>query len=70
MNISTKLALIALVAVLPCLSSNAETSATWASTGNMATARYAFSGVELTNGKILVAGGIGTSLNVLATAEL
>ena len=70
MNTSAKLALLALIAVLPSLISKGETSGTWGSTGSMATARYAFSGVQLRNGKVLVAGGIGATSTVLATAEL
>ena len=47
----------------------AQAPASWSATGSMATARYAFSGVQLTNGKVLVAGGIGTG-GVLNSAEL
>lgn len=70
MNISTKLALLALIAVLPSLNSKGETAGTWGSTGSMATERYAFNGVQLRNGKVLVAGGIDATSTVLATAEL
>ncbi len=47
----------------------AQASSNWSATGSMATARYAFSGVQLTNGKVLIAGGIGTG-GILNSAEL
>jgi len=47
----------------------AQAPASWSMTGSMVTARYAFSGVQLTNGKVLVAGGIGTG-GILNSAEL
>jgi hypothetical protein len=54
---------------LSSLTSRAQTSGTWAGIGSMTTARYAFSAVQLTNGKVLAAGGIGTT-GLLASAEL
>ena len=47
----------------------AQAAASWAAADSMGTPRYGFSGVQLTDGKVLVAGGIGTS-GVLNTAEL
>jgi hypothetical protein len=70
MNTLIRLALFGLMTVLPSLTSKAETSGTWAATGSMGTARYAFSGLQLRNGKILVSGGIDGTSTVLATAEL
>lgn len=70
MNTLTKLALFGLMMTLPSLTGQAQTSGTWESTGSMGTARYAFSGLQLRNGKVLVAGGIDGTSTVLATAEL
>jgi hypothetical protein len=51
------------------LITKAQVAAAWTTTGNMTTPRYAFSGVQLKNGKVLVAGGISTT-GVLSSAEL
>lgn len=70
MNTLVKLALVSLMLMLLSLTSKAQNSGAWTSTGSMGTARYAFSGVQLRNGKVLVAGGIDSTPTVLATAEL
>lgn len=49
---------------------NAQTPGTWSATGNMTTPRYGFSGIQLKNGKVLVAGGIDAASTILASAEL
>ena len=61
--------LLGLIAALSVSTGVAQTPGTWAPTGSMATPRYAFSAVQLNNGKVLVAGGNGAA-GVLATAEL
>jgi len=58
-----------IVAALSISTSNAQTSGTWAPTGSMANPRYAFSAVQLRNGKVLAGGGI-SSTGVVAAAEL
>jgi Galactose oxidase, central domain len=47
-----------------------ETTGTFSSTGKMTTPRMGFSATELNNGKVLVAGGLDNSGNVLDSAEL
>jgi N-acetylneuraminic acid mutarotase len=49
---------------------SAARSGTWATTGNLITARSQHTATLLTNGKVLVAGGIGPSGTILQTAEL
>lgn len=58
-----------IVVALSFSTSDAQTSGTWTSTGSMATARYAFSAVQLKNGKVLVGGGV-SSTGVVGTSEL
>jgi WD40 repeat protein len=70
MNVLSKIALVGLMMALPSLTGKTQPSGTWTSTGGMGAARYAFSGVQLRNGKVLIAGGIDGTLTVLATAEL
>ena len=67
-----KTALICLLAMTGAFSvttGGGQTSGTWARTGSMGTARYAFSAVQLNNGKVLVGGGMGAT-GVLSSAEI
>jgi len=48
----------------------AQTPGTWTATGNMNTARHAFTATLLLNGKVLVAGGLNSAGLSLASAEL
>ncbi|HEX9311207.1 MAG TPA: kelch repeat-containing protein, partial [Actinomycetota bacterium] len=45
-------------------------SGTWSPTGSMATVRYAHTATPLSGGRVLVAGGIGSSGRYLASAEI
>jgi len=49
---------------------NDPASGTWTQAGNLAIARSHHTSTLLTNGKVLVAGGLDSSSNALASAEL
>lgn len=66
MRIISSLSLIFVTA----LSAPAQTSGTWSATGNLGTGRYAVTAVALPGGKVLLAGGVVSINNVLATAEI
>jgi hypothetical protein len=57
----------AVSAVVPTAAAN---SGTWTQTGNLVTARSQHTATLLTNGQVLVAGGIGASGGILHSAEL
>ena len=49
---------------------DAPASETWTLTGSLHTARYLHTATLLPNGMVLVAGGLGSNLNALSSAEL
>ena len=56
--------LLGALTVLPALAAG-----TWTTTGSMSTARNSFTATRLANGQVLVAGGVGCSLQC-SSAEL
>src|SRR5262245_17571692 len=62
------LGLALLLAGLPA--TVAAVAGTWATTGGLHAARYVHTATLLQDGKVLVAGGLGTTGSPLATAEL
>lgn len=57
-------------AVTPLSTGDDPASGTWTVTGSLNTARYAYTATLLSNGKVLVAGGLDSDLNPLNSAEL
>src|SRR5450755_2983604 len=55
--------------ILASASGMAQVSGTWSATGSLGTARYAVTAVTV-RGKVLLAGGIDSVNNVVASAEL
>src|SRR5438477_1787504 len=55
---------------LPVATTTAQTPGTWTATGSMSVARFLHVATPLNDGKILVTGGVDTSGNPTASAEL
>ena len=61
---------IALINFWQGIPAQAQIPGTWAATGSMNTARSSATATLLNNGKVLVCGGVNSSGNMIASAEL